>query len=121
MSADLVTPILQILMISLRAGSLWMFFPIFGNARIPHMVRLSGALTLSTALLPMAGPQLPKWSLTHAPALYDLVSFVAREFLLGAGMGLAARWIFSTVQASAHWVGMQMGFSAGGHLDPEYQ
>ncbi len=119
--SDLFIPILQVLMISLRAGALWMFFPLFGNARIPTVVRLAGALTLSVSLLRTVGPTLPRWTPMAPPALGEIVSFVSTEFLLGAGMGLASRWMFAVVMSSAHWVGMQMGFSAGGVLDPEYQ
>ncbi|MBS1982971.1 MAG: flagellar biosynthetic protein FliR [Bdellovibrionales bacterium] len=106
-------------MILLRAGTLWMFFPIFGQAAIPAMVRLSGAVTLSVALLPTVGASLPPWNLVHPPSSYEMIAFATREMLIGAGMALTARWIFSSVVASAHWIGMQMGFSAGSVIDPE--
>lgn len=117
---DLFGPILQIVMIAMRAGALWMFFPILGQAGIPTTVRIAGALTLSTALLRKVGPTLPVWSAAHPPELAELVGFVLKEFMIGAGMGFTARWIFASVMASAHWVGMQMGFSAGGIVDPEF-
>jgi flagellar biosynthetic protein FliR len=117
----LFLPILQIVMVSLRVGSLWMFFPVLGNSLIPPMVRLAGALTLSMALRPLALAHLPHWDLQHLPGLAELVLFVLKEFIIGAGMGLVARWIFTVASSAAQWVGTQMGFSMGGIFNPEMQ
>src|SRR4051812_22614114 len=109
----LFLPILQIFMVSLRVGSIWMFFPVLGQRNIPATVRLAGALALSAALLPLVKPHLPPWTVLALPSLAELVFFISKELVVGLGMGLIARWIFTAGIASAHWVGMQMGFSAG--------
>ena len=116
----LFLPILQVVMVLMRVGALWMFFPIFSQGTIPAPVRLAGALTLSLALLPLAGPHLPPWTLQALPGNGEIASFVFREFVIGAGMGLSARWMFSAVVAAAQWVGTQMGFSSAGLFDPEF-
>lgn len=113
--------VIRIVMVLMRVGALWSFFPIFGQNSIPRPVRMAGAVTLAVALLPTAVSHLPAWTLARPPLAGELVLFALREFAIGAGMGLAARWIFSVVMTAAHWAGMQMGFSAGGALDPEFQ
>lgn len=117
----LFTFFMQVALVLMRVGALWMFFPIFAHGSIPGPVRMAGAITLSVALVPVAAGRLPAWSLTQAPEAGELVLFVIREVLIGAGMGLVARFFFSAASSSAHWLGMQMGFSAGGILDPEFQ
>jgi len=117
---DLFIPILQILVISVRVGSLWIFFPVLGQAQLPTTVRLAGALTLSIALRPLAAPYLPQWTLAQMPELHEFVYVIAREFVIGAGMGLVSKWMFTTAFASAQWIGGQMGFSQGGIINPEF-
>lgn len=117
----LFLPILQLFMVSLRVGSIWMFFPILGQRNLPNTVKLAGALTLSMALYPLVKPHLPAWDLAHLPNASGLVFFISKELVVGLGMGLCARWIFTACVASAHWVGMQMGFSAGSMVNPELE
>jgi flagellar biosynthetic protein FliR len=117
--AELLDPIFTIFLVVCRVGALWIFFPIFGSLSVPPQVRVAGALVLSVALAPLVGPFLPAWSIAKLPGTLELVSFVVREFLVGALMGLVARWMFSVAIASAHWVGMQMGFAMGDMFNPE--
>ncbi len=118
---DLFLPILQIAMIAVRVTTLWMFFPVFGNASIPATIRLAGAIALSVALKPLVGPHLPAWTIAHLPELGEATAFLFREFAFGAGLGLVSRWIFSACVASAYWISMQMGLAAGGMFNPETQ
>jgi flagellar biosynthesis protein FliR len=113
--------VLKILMVSLRAGSLWLFFPVFSQPGIPGIVRITGAFAISVALIPVASPHLPAWSSAHLPGMAESFFFVLRELVIGAGMGLVSKWIFSSILAAAHWAGTQMGFSVGGLVDPEFQ
>lgn len=117
----LVAMVLKVAMVSLRMGALWMFFPIFSHGGIPVPVRVAGTLSLSAAMLPLVGHTLPTWGVVHPPQLAELVAFVVREFAFGAGMGLTAKWIFSTAIGAAEWVGHQMGFSAGSMMDPTFE
>ncbi len=114
-------PILKIVLISIRVGALWMFFPVFSQGAIPSRVRFCGVISLSIALIGVVGPKIPQWNLNALPPTADILEFVLREFIVGAGMGLVARWIFSACIASAGWVSTQMGFSLSGLYDPESQ
>lgn len=120
-STEFLTPFLQIAMISLRVASLWMFFPIFSQSTISARIRVMGMLVLAMALYPTVGKLLPRWDLQALPSTAVIVSYVAQEFLVGAGMGLLAKWVFTTFIAAAHWVSVQMGFGVAGLYDPETQ
>ncbi len=114
-------PIFQLALVMCRVLSLWMFFPFFGNTQIPMTVRFFGGVALSLSLLGLVSPHLPKWSLSALPDNSSLLYFTVREFIIGAGMGLVVRWAFTAAQASAEWMGMQMGFSAAELFNAETQ
>jgi len=116
---ELFTPILQIFLITLRVGAVWMTFPVLSQNNIPSIVKLSGALALAVALHPAIHANLPPWSATQLPTLANIVYVVSRELIIGLGMGFVAKWIFTSAMAAANWAGMQMGFSAGSILNPE--
>jgi len=116
----LFTPMLLVVLTFIRVGSLWMFFPILSQANIPMIVRVASGLTLSVALQPLVAGALPVWSLNAMPQISEVLYFVTREFLIGAGMGLVARWFFAAVMSGAQWVGYQMGFSQGSVMNPEF-
>ena len=116
---NIFQPMLQVLMVSVRMGALWMVFPVFSSRTIPAFVKLAGVLALSFAMIPKVHSFLPAWSITKMPDMYQLFIFTARELLVGLGMGLSVRWIFSSCVAAAHWVGTQMGFSMGSIMSHE--
>jgi len=103
----------------MRVGALWMTFPVLSQNNIPGIVKISAALALSTGLLPLVGSAIPAWSLVSPPPMSEIVYVVARELVIGLGMGFVAKWVFTSCVASAHWVGMQVGFSAGSVVNPE--
>ena len=119
--AGLFGPILKIVMIAVRVGALWMFFPVFSQSAIPARIRFCGVIALSLSLLHAVGPKLPNWNVVLLPTSAEILEFTTREFLVGAGMGLVARWIFAACLASASWVSAQMGFGMSGLFDPEFQ
>ena len=114
-------PILRIAMIVVRVSSLFIFFPVLSQSVVPGLVKVAATVGIAIALLGKVGPQLPAWTLSSLPDLATLVAFVLKEFLIGAGMALVAKWIFSACVASAQWIATQMGFSMGGLFDPELQ
>lgn len=118
--SNIFLPILQTFLVLLRVGALWMFFPVFGHGSVPPIVRICGAFALSLSLVPAVRGSLPPWTMEHLPQTAELISFVLREFVIGAGMGLVARWGFGSCVAAAHWAGTQMGFSAAGLFDHEF-
>ena len=119
-ASQLLQYALELAMVMLRVLGLWMFFPIFGRAGIPNLVKVSGGVALSMALMPSVLPLLPQWNIQKLPDNYEIFSLVLREAAIGAGMGLMVRWIFTSCLAGAHWAGTQMGFSMGSMFDPEF-
>jgi len=113
-------PILQTALVLLRVGALWMFFPVFGQGGVPGTVRMAGALALSLSLVTTVQGSLPPWTLTNLPQTAEILAFVTREFIIGAGMGLVSRWGFASCMAAAQWAGTQMGFAQAGLFDPEF-
>ena len=77
----LYTPILQIFLIALRVGALWMTFPMLSQNNIPSTVKISAAIALSVGLHPLVEPALPAWSLALLPTLSEIIYFVARSSL----------------------------------------
>jgi len=113
------TYLLSIALISVRVAALFVAFPFYAHTAIPAMVKVFCTMAFAVALYPAVGPTLPQWSASNLPLVSEIFSRVVMEFAVGVGMGLVARWIFSSVIASAHWVGTQMGFSMGGVLSPD--
>lgn len=118
---SLFEPILNVLWVSIRVGAFWMAFPFVMQLSIPPMVRLASALTLSMALVPLVKAQLPAWSLYHPPETIELLEFIVKEFIIGVGLGFFARFVFTSVLAAAQWVGVQMGFSVGSIINPNFE
>lgn len=108
-------------MIVVRLSSLFIFFPVLSQSVLPGLVKISATVAIAIALLGRVGPLLPAWDPNHLPDLATILSFAVHEFVIGAGMGLVAKWIFSACVASAQWVATQMGFSLGSVFDPEIQ
>lgn len=114
-------PIVAITLVSVRVTAFWLAFPFVMSISLPPMVRVAGAMTLSIALYPMVEAQLPVWTMAAPPSLYDFLTFAAKEFIIGAGLGFLAKFIFSSAIASAVWLGSQMGFSMGGLVNPDFK
>ena len=117
----LSSTILQVFLIALRVGTLWMFFPIFSRANIPPMVKVFSALAMAVSLYPLVHDTLPAWSRTFSPSNAELIFFAARELTFGLAMALVVRIIFSAAQAAADWVGVQMGLAMGGAFNPNFE
>jgi len=98
-----------------------MSFPFVMNLGIPPMVRVASALTLSLALVPLVGNQLPAWTLQNPPETLELIAFIFKEFIIGVGLGFLAKFIFTSAVAAAQWVGIQMGFSQGAIMNPDFE
>ncbi len=116
----LMTTILQVAMVSLRIGTLWIFFPFFSRQAIPMSVRVAGMLTLSLALLPIAAAKLPVWTLSAPPTAWEGLAYIVTELFIGLGMGFLARLFFFAILSSAEWTSMQIGFSASSMFNPDF-
>ncbi|MBU3696421.1 flagellar biosynthetic protein FliR [Dechloromonas sp.] len=87
--------------------------PLWGTAGMPRRLRLILGLALALALMP-ALPPMPAVN----PATWQGVALIAQQMLIGIGMGLAARIVFSAVNIAGEYIGLQMGLGFATAYDP---
>jgi len=92
-----------------------LFAPFFGSSAIPARVKAGLVMALTLLLFPVVGQHIGPYSLIDWPIV------VFREFLLGAGMGIATNLVFDAALLAGQIVGMQMGYSLVNLLDPQTQ
>jgi flagellar biosynthesis protein FliR len=82
-----------------RIGGCLLFAPGFSSPRVPMQVRLFGALALTAALAPMLQTEIAAAlsKLSNEQKLYMILS----ETLIGAAIGLMARFFFLALQFAA--------------------
>ena len=104
-----------LLTIAVRLSGLMLFAPFFGSSVIPSRVKAGLVIALTLLLFPTVGQGIGPIAMVDWPIL------VFREFLIGAGMGIATNLVFDAAQLAGQIVGMQMGFSLVNLLDPQTQ
>ncbi len=87
--------------------------PVWGTAGMPRRLRLILGLALALALTPVR-PPVPAVN----PARLQGVALIAQQRLIGIGMGLAARIVFSAVNIAGEYIGFQMGLGFATAYDP---
>lgn len=104
-----------LLLISFRAGGLFLTAPILGHHSIPVTVKAGFAVTLAIVLMPLA-------SQTPVPAvesIWLLAMLGAKEFLVGLIIGFLFSILFNGVRMGGGIVGFQQGLLMANVLDPE--
>jgi flagellar biosynthesis protein FliR len=96
-----------------RVGALMMLLPGFGEQVAPSRVRLSIALFVTLATLPLVRAGLP----ISAP-YPQLVQVLIGEVLIGLTFGLATRFLTSSLQIAGTIISQQMGLSFTMTFDP---
>jgi len=115
-SAELNTWIAALLWPATRILALIATSPIWGNARIPNEIKL--ALGILTALVVAPGvPAMPALD----PAGWAGLSVLAREIVIGAGMGFAMRLVFGAVEMAGEISSLTMGLGFASFFDPMSQ
>ena len=99
-----------------RITSLIMIAPIFGNMRVPVLVKTTISLGVCWAVFP-AVHHLE----TPVLELGQFLGLAAREFLAGALVGSAAHVLFAGIQMAGTLIGIQMGFAIVRVMDPMMQ
>lgn len=94
------------LLVFARLGSALMFMPAFGEVQIPVRARLSFALVLCAALLPVTPVQA---SMPDDPL--DLGLMLGAEVTIGLWLGLTARILLSALQFAGYQVGQVSGLA----------
>jgi flagellar biosynthetic protein FliR len=115
-SAELNTWIAALLWPAARILSLIAASPIFGNARIPQNVKLAPGMLLAIVIAPSV-PAMPALD----PAGWAGLSVLAREIVIGAGMGFAMRLVFAAVEMAGEISSLTMGLGFASFFDPMSQ
>ncbi|MCR9137914.1 MAG: flagellar biosynthetic protein FliR [Alphaproteobacteria bacterium] len=97
-----------------RIGACFMLIPGIGSYRIPPQIRLFVAVAVSIALLPLMWPSIyPK----VATGASTYVSLIFVEILIGAVLGLIARFYTLALQFAGTATAMMIGFNAMPGMD----
>ena len=104
-----------VMTIAVRLSGLMLFAPFFGSPTMPSRAKAGLVVALTFLLFPTVGRGIGPYPLIDWPLL------VFREFMIGAGMGIATNLVFDAVDMAGQIAGMQMGYSLVNLLDPQTQ
>jgi flagellar biosynthetic protein FliR len=88
--------------------------PITGTAQFPITAKIGLAVLLTV----LVAPTLPATPAVAPDSAFGIL-LLAREVLLGVGMGLAMRVVFAAVQMAGDIIGLQMGLGFAQFYDPQ--
>jgi flagellar biosynthetic protein FliR len=88
--------------------------PITGNQQFP----LTAKIGLAVLLTVLVAPTLPAPPADVPGSAYGIL-LLAREILLGVGMGLAMRVVFAAISMAGDIIGLQMGLGFAQFYDPQ--
>jgi flagellar biosynthetic protein FliR len=89
--------------------------PVLGNRSVPVRVRVGLALAIAVVIAPGLPPP-PPGALSSASAIMVL----AQQMLVGYVVGFTVRLAFAAVELAGDLIGLQMGFSFAGFIDPQH-
>ncbi|XLZ70186.1 flagellar biosynthetic protein FliR [Massilia sp. SR12] len=115
-AAELNTWIAALLWPTARILALIAASPIFGNARIPMRVKVALGVLMAMVVAPGV-PAMPALE----PAGWAGLSVLAREIVIGAGMGFAMRLVFAAVEMAGEISSLTMGLGFASFFDPMSQ
>jgi len=88
--------------------------PLFSHSTVPRPVRI-GLAVLVTAIV---APTLPA-AASVSPFSWTGIALVAQQLLIGVAVGLAMQIVFAAVQIAGDMIGLTMGLSFAGFVDPQ--
>ena len=106
--------IFAFMMIFARVGTAVSFLPGFGSAYVSQRMRLSVALAISFAAMPLIAPNLP----LPPSALPDLAIIIAGEMIIGSFIGLLARLLIATLQTTGTMIALSSAMANALIQDP---
>lgn len=109
---DLADWLFQFALVLTRTSGLVAFCPIFSSRLMPIRFRASIAVVFALVLLPVA----PEVTLSADLGGWPLL--LARELVVGLGLGIAARAVFDGMEGAARVVAGQSGFALSSMIDP---
>jgi flagellar biosynthetic protein FliR len=87
--------------------------PVFGNAGVPVLIKLTLGVTLALIVAPVI-PPVPSVDPTSWPGLL----IAGQEILIGASMGFSLRLVFAAIEFAGEVSSSVMGFSFATFYDP---
>ncbi|MBL8655288.1 MAG: flagellar biosynthetic protein FliR [Alphaproteobacteria bacterium] len=99
-----------------RVGAALMAMPGFGEVYVPMRIRLGAALAITAIVTPVVAGTLPP--LPESPLLF--AGIFAQETLVGAFIGLAARFSLSALTVAGTIIAQQGGLAAATLFDPGF-
>jgi flagellar biosynthetic protein FliR len=103
------------LLISFRAGGLFITAPVIGHRSIPPLVKVGLAIILALVLVPVASQA----KLPEINSIWLLAILAAKEMLIGVIIGLFFALLFVAVRMGGNIVGYQIGLIIANVMDPE--
>ncbi|HVO90983.1 MAG TPA: flagellar biosynthetic protein FliR [Casimicrobiaceae bacterium] len=88
--------------------------PLFSHASVPFPVRIGLALVITLVIAPTL-PAAPFVSPFSALGVIEVVT----QVLIGVAIGLTMQIVFAAVELAGDLIGLQMGLSFAGFIDPE--
>ncbi|MBK1878444.1 flagellar biosynthetic protein FliR [Pelagicoccus mobilis] len=101
------------LLVGMRVLGLFMAAPVFSHRAIPLVAKI----TLASGFALMAMPMV-EMGITLPETVWGLVLWFAKEFVVGAMMGLAMRMVFFVLDFAAQVITVQIGLQPGPEIDP---
>lgn len=115
-SAELNLWVASLLWPATRILALIAASPIFGNARIPQMVKVALGVLLAMVIAPNL-PAVP----AADPSSWAGFLILIREIIIGAGMGFAMRVVFGAIEMAGEISSLTMGLGFASFFDPMSQ
>ena len=106
--------IFAFMMIFARVGTAVSFLPGFGSSYVSQRMRLSVALAISFAAMPMIAPNLP----LPPSVVPDLAIIIAGEMIIGSFIGLLARLLIATLQTTGTMIALSSAMANALIQDP---
>ncbi|MFP6762555.1 MAG: flagellar biosynthetic protein FliR [Planctomycetaceae bacterium] len=117
----LLDPVLQMFWVfvltATRLAGLFAAGPVFGQAVVPHNVRLVLIVALAFVLTPIATPE----SLAVPDGAIQIVPLVGLEFGLGFILGLGVMTVLSGLQLAGQLIDQQLGTAFAATINPDLQ
>lgn len=113
---DFIRPehIVELLLVMVRVGGVFMLAPLFSNVAVPRQVKVVVVIMISLLLAPIVHGPLIKSNVNEV----GLIVMVLTEMTIGLVIGFACNIIFLTVQAAGEFFGAQVGFNIATIIDP---
>ncbi|MEO8135257.1 MAG: flagellar biosynthetic protein FliR [Betaproteobacteria bacterium] len=98
----------------IRVLALMSSAPLFSHVSVPMTLRVGAALAITVVIVP-ALPAAPFVS----PFSGAGVALIVTQVLIGVAIGLTMQIVFAAVQLAGDLIGLQMGLSFSGFVDPQ--